>query len=79
MNTPLANAMKKVGMTPLMGGSHLNDYVKKKVVVTSGSGCFRGSNSNKGSSSGSPKPMSIYDGVNEGSNGASIDNITNPG
>jgi hypothetical protein len=31
LNTPLANTMKKVGMTPLMSGS-LNSFVKKKVV-----------------------------------------------
>jgi hypothetical protein len=33
LNTPLAQAMKRVGMTPAMD-SQLNNYVKKKVVVS---------------------------------------------
>ena len=33
LNTPLANAMKKVGMTPQMSGS-LNSFVKKKVITS---------------------------------------------
>ena len=33
LNTPLAHAMKKVGMTPVMD-SQLNNFVKKKVVLS---------------------------------------------
>ena len=52
LNTPLANAMKKVGMTPLMDNS-LNSFIKKKVVPnTFGNPQFSNSNS------GSPKPLS---------------------
>jgi len=51
MNTPLANAMKLVGMTPVLD-SQLNKYVKKKVVTH-----FNGRTSSAGSDPASPLPL----------------------
>lgn len=67
LNTPLANAMKKVGMTPVLN-NHLNDLVKKKVVLQTSQGPSNGFNSN----SGSPKTMSVYEDGTSG--GFNVDN-----
>ena len=55
LNTPLANAMKKVGMTPILD-NRLNNFVKKKVVPIQ-----MGQTSMDNSNSTSPKgPQSTY-------------------
>jgi hypothetical protein len=51
MNTPLANGMKLVGMTPVLD-SQLNKYVKKKVVTH-----FNGRTSSADSYPASPLPL----------------------
>ena len=48
LNTPLANAMKKVGMTPVLD-NRLSTFVKKKVVPNTHAPQMNTSNS------GSPK------------------------
>jgi hypothetical protein len=62
--------MKKVGMTPVLN-NHLNDLVKKKVVVQTSSGP-NGSGGGFNSNSGSPKSMSVYE---DGTGGQTFDHF----
>lgn len=57
-------------MTPVLN-NHLNELVKKKVVIHSGN-----SNGGFNSNSASPKTMSVYDG--DGTSGQTLDNLNRP-